>query len=208
MVNCRALEIAGKPLVVWEHDDVIDAGTGNCLTGSWVWDCALVFAHWLGTPAWGRNALDGKRVVELGAGTGLPGLAAAIFGAQVVLTDRRPLLPGLERNVVANNLSSRVQVQELEWGESCAHLCPPVDYVFMSDLLYDVDSMAALCKTLIELSDRNTQILLSYELRPGTTECFQEFGRQGLVWSKVPTEELHPDWNSEDIGIFRIWREA
>ncbi|KAL2621506.1 hypothetical protein R1flu_001711 [Riccia fluitans] len=207
MVNCRELEIAGKSLAIWEHEDVIDEN-GKSQTGSWIWDCALVLAYWLDTAAWTPGFFQGKRVVELGSGTGLPGLAAACLGAQVVLTDKKALLPGLERNIIENRLSDRVSVQELEWGQSVDHLLPPVDYVLMSDLLYNVDSMPALVKTVTELSDKNTQLLLSYELRPGTTECFQEFKKHGFLWYKVPNEQLHPSWTSEDIGIFRLWREA
>jgi predicted nicotinamide N-methyase len=46
-----------------------------------------------------RFALKGKRVIELGAGTGVVGLAAGALGAKVVLTDLPHLLPGLTRNV-------------------------------------------------------------------------------------------------------------
>jgi hypothetical protein len=77
----------------------------------------------------------------------------------------------------------------------------------MSDLLYDVKAMPALCKTLNELADGRTQILLAYELRHGTTECFKALLEAGFRWTKVPQEELHPQWQSEDIGIFRIFKQ-
>jgi predicted nicotinamide N-methyase len=206
MGNCREVEIAGKILQIWEHEAAVDEKTGEAEAGSWVWDCALVLAHWLDTPSWSYSSLSGKRVIELGAGTGLPGLVAAVLGADVILTDKKALLPGLERNVAANNLGDKVEVQELEWGLDCRHVSPPMDYVLMSDLLYDTKAMPALCKTLLDLSDAHTEILLAYELRAGTTECFKEFQRRGLRWSKVSNNDLHPDWNSEDIGVFKIQR--
>eukprot|EP00639_Heterosigma_akashiwo_P011224 CAMPEP_0206376086 /NCGR_PEP_ID=MMETSP0294-20121207/9263_1 /ASSEMBLY_ACC=CAM_ASM_000327 /TAXON_ID=39354 /ORGANISM="Heterosigma akashiwo, Strain CCMP2393" /LENGTH=109 /DNA_ID=CAMNT_0053824125 /DNA_START=504 /DNA_END=830 /DNA_ORIENTATION=- len=46
--------------------------------------------------------LERKRVLELGAGTGIVGLALARMGAAVTLTDRAPLAPLLRRNAARN----------------------------------------------------------------------------------------------------------
>ena len=48
--------------------------------------------------------MKGKRAVELGAGMGLGGLAFAMLGADVLLTDVAAVLPLLRRNY-DNNLS-------------------------------------------------------------------------------------------------------
>ena len=54
-----------------------------------------------------RQKLRGKRAVELGAGMGLCGLAFAVMGAHVLVTDLAPVLPLLRINCEAN-LSSTV----------------------------------------------------------------------------------------------------
>ncbi|KAJ7554984.1 hypothetical protein O6H91_05G018200 [Diphasiastrum complanatum] len=209
MGNCREVEIKSRSLRVYEHEDLLDPGTGKCYAGSWVWDCALVLSHWLDkVAALNPGMFEGKRVVELGAGTGLPGLVASVHGAEVVLTDKLELLPGLRRNIEENDLQGRVRAQVYEWGKDCKDLAPPVDYILMSDVLYDIDSTPSLCKSLLDLSDERTQILLAYELRPGTTDCFKIMRNMMLQWTRVPKEELDPGWQSEDIGIFRVWRRS
>ena len=54
-----------------------------------------------------RHKMRGKRAAELGAGMGLGGLAFAMLGADVLLTDVAAVLPLLRRNY-ENNLSPAV----------------------------------------------------------------------------------------------------
>nr|XP_029124473.1 protein N-lysine methyltransferase METTL21A-like [Elaeis guineensis] len=117
-MGVREVEILGRKLTIHERDDTNDPSTGRALTGSWLWESALYLAEWMASE--GRAYLDlaGRTVLELGAGTGLPGLATAVLGAaRVVLTDVAPLLPGLWANVEANGLEGQVEVRKLRWGE-------------------------------------------------------------------------------------------
>ncbi|XP_020594138.1 methyltransferase-like protein 23, partial [Phalaenopsis equestris] len=94
--------------------------------------------------------LSAATVLELGAGLGLPGLAAAIAfnSPRVVLTDTAPLLDGLRRNVEANGVGERVEVRELGWGsdevEEFGREFGEVDVVLMSDLFFDPEEMGGL----------------------------------------------------------------
>mmetsp|Transcript_52388 Transcript_52388/g.170015 ORF Transcript_52388/g.170015 Transcript_52388/m.170015 type:complete len:245 (+) Transcript_52388:36-770(+) len=77
-------------------------------TGVSVWDAALIFAKALGRqPALLFSGSRGPhpRVLELGSGTGVLGIAAALLGAEVVLTDL-PALAGLAEQNVALNAES------------------------------------------------------------------------------------------------------
>lgn len=53
-----------------------------------------------------RAVLAGAPVLELGSGTGLVGLAAALCGAQAILTDTHEVVPSLAANVAANAVVS------------------------------------------------------------------------------------------------------
>jgi hypothetical protein len=55
-----------------------------------------------------KDHWSGKRVLEVGAGCGLVGLALALQGADVVLTDRKEVVPTLQENVQRNVAGSKV----------------------------------------------------------------------------------------------------
>jgi predicted nicotinamide N-methyase len=96
-----------------------------------LWPAAIALAHEIATRA---GEFRGRRVLELGAGTGLPGIVAASLGARVVQTDRQELalhvckLNG-ERNGVAG-----VEYRLADWA---AWDDPGrYDWVLGSDVLY------------------------------------------------------------------------
>lgn len=49
-----------------------------------------------------RANVKGKRAIELGAGPGLGGMAMALLGADVLLTDLADIVPLIQKNVDAN----------------------------------------------------------------------------------------------------------
>lgn len=63
--------------------------------------------------------MSGKRVLDLGTGTGIAGLAAAQCGAkEVILTDRPTLEPLVRSNVEHNSggfSDAHVRFEPLEW---------------------------------------------------------------------------------------------
>ena len=70
-----------------------------------MWPCARVLASYVFSQ---RSFLSGVRVLEIGAGTGLPGLLAAKLGADVTLADHDVNDEALEvcrRSCVANGFS-------------------------------------------------------------------------------------------------------
>jgi len=75
---------------------IVDAGVGCA-----VWDAAIIQARWI---LENENVFAGKQVIELGSGVGLPGLTAAYFAANVVLTDHLPeLVDNLKYNIEINS---------------------------------------------------------------------------------------------------------
>lgn len=201
-MGVRDISISGdRKLTIHELEDPCDSATGRVLTGSWLWDASLVLSQWLAARA---DDVRGKSVIELGAGTGLPGLTAAALGAaRVVLTDVEALLPGLQRNVEVNELGERVEVRELVWGSE-EEWEGEFEIVLMSDVFLEVVEMAALAKTLRRLCGSGTKVWCGSEVRQWTHECLRELVSQGFGVVELPSPLGVSDAGWELFSIFHL----
>uniref|UniRef100_A0A0E0DJ43 Methyltransferase small domain-containing protein n=1 Tax=Oryza meridionalis TaxID=40149 RepID=A0A0E0DJ43_9ORYZ len=212
--------VAGRTLAVAERDGTHDPATGRALTGSWLWDSSLVLASHLASCVH-HHHLRGATVLELGAGTGLPGIAAVacLGAARCVLTDVRPLLPGLRTNADANGLTAeQADVRELR-GEQ---LEPgvQVDVVLMSDVFYDPEDMPAMAATLHGLwrdGDSNcdcdggggTVGWAASEVRDGVQDCVDVLREQGfevVEVDRVTRPLLRDPEQAADFAVYRLFR--
>lgn len=94
-----------------------------------LWPAAIALAHEVAA-----RAVAGKRVLELGAGTGLPGIVAASLGARVLQTDRQQLvLHVCKQNAERNGVTS-IEHRTADWTawEDEARY----DLILGSDILY------------------------------------------------------------------------
>jgi predicted nicotinamide N-methyase len=110
-----------------------------------LWPSAIALAHEIaGRPV----AFRGKAVLELGAGTGLPGIVAAGLGATVVQTDNHELAIHLaRRNVERNGLAASVAHRRADWHawEDAARY----DWIVGADILYG-ESLHAPLRAIFE----------------------------------------------------------
>ena len=164
-------------------------------TGLGIWAASIVLARW--AVDLGAARLGGRVVCELGAGCGVPGLAAALHCAprRVILGDLNArALDNLRHNVALNGFGARppaesaradgttptVEIMPIEWedpstwpravdgaDDGAAH----VDVILGADLVYQASAVEPFVRAV------------SGMLRPGG-ECFYagpESGRDGLA---------------------------
>ena len=84
--------------------------------------------------------MRGKRVLEIGCGLGLAGIAAASAGARVIFTDYEPDALKFTRHNVLRNLSrnvldSQVEFRLLDWRSD--EEVGPVDMIIGADVVYE-----------------------------------------------------------------------
>ena len=133
----RALD-ASRPehgIDVLEKPNVLSA-SGS--TAHRTWEAALCLGLWLD-----RVLVKGKRVLELGAGTGLLSLLAARQGAaSVTATDiDEAALDRLRKAAARNNLD--VDCRRHVWGDDTETLGGPFDIVLAADVVCSIAESAA-----------------------------------------------------------------
>ncbi|RUS15253.1 hypothetical protein BC937DRAFT_92697 [Endogone sp. FLAS-F59071] len=147
--------IAGRPIYLSEKAEderqELESEEHTVRTAGSVWDCGIILAKYLEKQV-ASLALKDRRVIELGAGKSLPGLAAAVLGARVTLTDAPGVVPSIRRVVALNGLDvpSRrpsegivEMVEALDWVYRDLYLptilpayAPPFDFVICSDVVW------------------------------------------------------------------------
>ncbi|XP_075874263.1 protein N-lysine methyltransferase METTL21D [Nelusetta ayraudi] len=189
--------------------------------GCVVWDAAIVLSKYLETkefydPSTGVNVWAGKRVLELGAGTGVVGLMAATMGAHVTVTDLDELQTLLKANIQENHAlitSGSVTAKALKWGEDASEFLPAPYCILMADCIYYEQSIIPLVESLKLLSGPETSIICCYEQRtegvnPKVENTFFELLQQYFICEKIPLEKQDPEFRSPDIHILHIKRKV
>ncbi|XP_024963054.1 protein N-lysine methyltransferase METTL21A isoform X4 [Cynara cardunculus var. scolymus] len=179
------------------------------VTGSVMWDSGIVLGKFLENAVeTGLLGLQGKKVVELGAGCGLVGCIAALLGAQVILTDMPDRLRLLKKNIEDNmygDVRGCATANELTWGDRPEpELVEPLpDFVIGSDVIYSEEAVTDLLDTLVELSGINTTIILAGELRnDAILEYFLEAAMEEFMIGRVDQAGWHPDYRSPRVAMY------
>lgn len=149
--------------------------------------------------------LSGVRVLELGCGLGLSGIAAARAGARVTLTDyEEDALLFAQWNAMANLDSdvcgSRVTYRHLDWRTPDSS--EQYDVVIGSDIVYERRNTESLLRLLSELLSPDGYVVCTDPGRETGREFAAEASRYGFA---VKTTEATVQWRDRQQRIVRCF---
>ncbi|KAK3082958.1 hypothetical protein FSP39_010054 [Pinctada imbricata] len=169
------------------HSIEIEQDWQNLGVAGVVWDAAIVLCRYLEE---GKINVRGKAIMELGAGSGIVGILAALLGGRVTITEREVAMPYLSSVVNANmenkpDIKAVTMVQQLDWEKDLDKYDETFDVILGADVIYIEDVFPALLKTLEKLSDKRTEIYISCRIRYERDRRFLQMLKDKFIVSKV-----------------------
>ncbi|CAL1686855.1 unnamed protein product [Lasius platythorax] len=165
----------------------------------YTWPCARVLAWYLWEH---RENLLGKRVLEIGAGTSLPGILASKCGAIVTLSDsaNQPrTLQHIRRCCEVNGIADQVRIVGITWGFFLSSLFTlgQLDLIIGSDCFYEptlFEDIVVVVAFLLEKNPR-ARFLCTYQERSADWSIEHLLNKWGLSCMHVTLDNLGTNSN-------------
>ena len=184
----------------------------------YTWPCAPVLAQYIW---YHRHNVVNRNVLEIGAGTALPGIVAAKCGANVVLSDcgqLRKCLQNCQISCETNGVNS-VPIIGLTWGLFTPELLnlDPVEIILGSDCFYDPAVFEDILVTVSYLLEQNprAQFICSYQERASDWSLEHLMNKWNLSCTSIALSSFDADTpniadsnlpGSHKIHLFQITR--
>lgn len=170
----------------------------------WVklWEAAMVLADlMLTTPP----AKEGHTLLELGAGLGAPGLAAALAGYRVTLTDYEPHILDFERVSAAATGLKGVECRLLDWLKPTT--LPRFDTIIGAEILFREEFFTPLLNIFRALLAENGVIYLAHDIRRKSLPKFLLLAEKEYEIA-VSSRKMQTDGKELTIIVNRLTRRS
>lgn len=190
--------------------------------GAVVWDSAVIFCKYLEHTPTACSNWHGKKVIELGSGCGLSGIAAMMKGCAVTLTDMGKVTESLTTSnaerVYAQMTSKgsgavthpllKPAVFPLDWTDWDSFEClggaadAPFDILLSTDCVFSVSLVEPLVSCLRKLSGKNSVVYCCHEIRDeeANAHFLVELGKWFAV-KRVARGKLHPQYKNDLVEL-------
>ena len=184
--------------------------------GLMLWDASMALLRFFEHSPKELSALRGARILELGAGTGLLGIALAhAVGARVVLTDLEHVCANISANVRANALApgapGSVHVAPYAWcGETRAELLEhgPFDLIIGTDVAYSESlnpTLIASAAAFAAVSAPRCTVFFANELRCSIAQdVFDAEWPKFFSAKRIASKLMHPEWRDKNMIFYKM----
>ena len=177
--------------VIGEQRDLLPYGVA-------LWPAAIALTHEVAART---DAFRDRRVLELGAGTGLPGLVAAALGARVMQTDRNELALSICRRNGERNGMRTIEYRLVDWAtwDDAGRY----DWILGADILYGEATHPHLRRIFEANLAPGGRILLSDPFRNASLGLLEALEADGWAialskWQVGEEEAMRP------VGLFEL----
>ncbi|KAK6057706.1 hypothetical protein COOONC_04738, partial [Cooperia oncophora] len=163
-----------------------------------LWDSAIVLSEYLNTHV---ELVRDRRVLELGAGVGLPSIIAAKLSASKVLaTDQPSAISLLRENLIANLREEEMTAAStvpLDWT-ALPEEPLSADIILGADLVYNAEVFEALREVMEKFITPSNSMLMASKIRYPKDKLFFETLRDDFDVTQVHYND------ATDVVLFRI----
>ncbi|KAK9358355.1 putative methyltransferase-domain-containing protein [Lipomyces starkeyi] len=215
----REFEVEGLDASIVLYEPSLTADSLGLKT----WGSSLLLANRFGERHRDLIPPSGRRVLELGSGTGLVGIVLGIFGYPVLLTDLSEILPNLKRNMDKNKArlsesrySLDVNIEELNWldfeSSEAYRRHDKFETIVLSDPIYSSEHpqmLANVVSQFLEYENPQAQVMLQLPLRAKFVDIRADLWRKlrdiGLSPIRQDQERGRDDFG-EETYFWSVWR--
>jgi predicted nicotinamide N-methyase len=188
-----------KIKVVKNSEEILTEAINDAETPVWVelWPSSLALARWL----WNNKSLKGQTVLELGAGLGLPGVAAGMRGAEVLQTDYMPEALEIAGENARLNKVNNLRTAVADWRNF--NITERFDFIIGSDILYHPDLNPFLKRIFQDNLKPGGKIVMADAGRKDSLSFVDELRLEGwpVIEEYMPVQQGRFDYR---ISIFSI----
>jgi predicted nicotinamide N-methyase len=199
----HAWTIAHSGAVLSEEDEqrLLGEERSHAPYGLALWPAAIALAHELVS----RGAdLRSRRILELGAGTGLPGIIAATYGADVVQSDRLEAALAVGRMNSERNGVPSIRHRLADWTEWTD--VERYDVILGADVTY-APRLQPFLRTIFDINlAPGGRLLLADPFRSASVRFLESMEQEG--WKVSVTKwMLGGEWGQRAIGVYECERQ-